>query len=275
MTRVSGHRRPRRLAYRSLETDEHLVQHDVVEDRDPRALPRAVRPSAGRARSRARSGRRARPAERPERGQDGEPAGPTRRLGHPVVGSRSAAGRLDVVGGPERHRRVMRAASRTNTSPESYGTLSHLCASVDHESAPVVAAHPVAQRRARPPPRSRTRHRCGPSAPRSWAIGTISSNGSNAPRVHVAGLGADDRSGHRSWPGPRAGRRAHPALVVGGDPPDAVALAAQTEHLERRVDRDVGALVGHDRDRRRALQTVPLHVPAGPRGRRGAPRRGP
>ena len=28
------------------------------------------------------------------------------------------------------------SGSRTNTSPQSYGTLSHLCASVDHESAP-------------------------------------------------------------------------------------------------------------------------------------------
>ena len=46
------------------------------------------------------------------------------------------------------------------------------------------------------------------------------------------------------------------------------------EHLERRVDRDVGPAVGHDGDRRRALQAEAFDIPADPRQhRRGAPRR--
>ena len=55
----------------------------------------------------------------------------------------------------------------------------------------------------------------------------------------------------------------HPALVVGVDPADALPFPTQTEHLERRVDRDVRPGVGHDGHRRRALQPVPLDVPAG------------
>ena len=55
----------------------------------------------------------------------------------------------------------------------------------------------------------------------------------------------------------------HPTLVVGGDPTDVVALAAQTQHLERSVDRDVRSAMSHDRDRRGALQPQSLHVPAG------------
>ncbi len=80
--------------------------------------------------------------------------------------------------------------------------------------------------------------------------------------VHVAGLRADD-----DRPVDRGQLRAervepHPALVVGGDPPHAVPLAAHPEHLERGVDRDVGPLVGDDRDRRRPLEPQALHVPA-------------
>ncbi len=68
----------------------------------------------------------------------------------------------------------------------------------------------------------------------------------------------------------------HPALIVGGDHPDPLTLAPEPEHLERGVDRDVGPAVGDDGHRRRALEAVPLDVPAGlARGPRGVPRRAP
>ena len=81
--------------------------------------------------------------------------------------------------------------------------------------------------------------------------------------VHVAGLGADDDRAIECREGLAQGVGAHPALVVGGDAADALALPPHAEHLERRVDRDVRSLVGHDGDRRRALQPVPLDIPAG------------
>ena len=74
------------------------------------------------------------------------------------------------------------ALSRTKTRPESNGTLSHLCASADHESAPVA-------------PSSRCENRGdaaahSPNAPSTWThafrrrsriSGIASANGSNAP----------------------------------------------------------------------------------------------
>ena len=54
----------------------------------------------------------------------------------------------------------------------------------------------------------------------------------------------------------------HPALIVGGDHPDPLTLAPEPEHLERGVDRDMGPAVGDDGHRRRALEAMPLHVPA-------------
>ena len=101
-------------------------------------------------------------------------------------------------------------------------------------------------------------------APRSWAIGTISSSGSKAPLFTlpawaqtIAGPSIPARASRRA-----SGRiRPWSSAAIRAD---ALALPAQAEHLERRVDRDVGPAVGHDGDRRRALQAVPLDVPADP-----------
>ena len=120
-----------------LEPDEGLVEDHVVEDRDARSGRQPFGHPASVARSRARSrSTRPRPAERSQRGQDGEAARPPRRFGHPVVVVAFAA---TASRRSTRHRgsspRDGPPASRTKTSPESYGTLSHLWASVDHESA--------------------------------------------------------------------------------------------------------------------------------------------
>ncbi len=83
------------------------------------------------------------------------------------------------------------------------------------------------------------------------------------PGIHVAGLAADDDRAidRRERFAQRLGT--HPALIVRGDPPDALALTPQAQHLERGVDRDMGPLVGDHGHRGRALQALPLDVPAG------------
>ena len=80
--------------------------------------------------------------------------------------------------------------------------------------------------------------------------------------VHVAGLGAHDRRPVEAGQHLAQGVGSHPALGVAGDPTDARPLAAQAEHLERRVDGHVRALVGHDGHLRSTLQSLALHVPA-------------
>ena len=76
------------------------------------------------------------PPERAKRGVDREPAGAPRGLGAPSCTGR-ARRRRSRRSRPRRGSSPSRwaATSRTNTSPESYGTLSHLWASVVHESA--------------------------------------------------------------------------------------------------------------------------------------------
>ena len=101
-------------------------------------------------------------------------------------------------------------------------------------------------------------------APRSWAIGDDLRERVVGAGVHVAGLGAHDRRAVDPGEHLAQGLRCHPALFVGGDLADSVALTAETEHLERGVHGDVAAFVGHDGDGWRPLETVPLDVPAGP-----------
>ena len=150
--------------------------------------------------------------------------------------------------------------------------MSHLWASVDHESA---SREPAIRWRIDGTPAAQIPN--APSiwtqAPLAWAIGMSSSNGSNAPLFTLPGLHADDDRAVE--PGERLaqGVGPHPPLLVGGDLADALALAPEAEHLEGGVDRDVRPAVGDDRHRRRTLETLSLDVPAGP-GEDAVPRRG-
>ena len=120
------------------EADEHLVEHDVVEDLD--ALGSAPSSSAKRAGvvaaaldelgdrpcGRASAARRRREAARAARElRVSSPPGRARRRARPA---QVAGARRDIAA---------RCASgcAQNAIPESYGTFSHLCASVAHESA--------------------------------------------------------------------------------------------------------------------------------------------
>ena len=221
----------------------------------------AIRRASAQSRS-MRSTSPDRPSDR-SAGQDREPAGPARRLGRPVV----------VVPLRRRRSRCSRtapsviaawwaAASRTNDEP---GVVRDVEPLVRVGRPRIGALRSRASDRAatgRPPPRCRTPHRRGPRRPARGRSAISASNGSNAP-VFTLPAWAHTMVGPSIAASVVAERLgAHPALVVRGDHPDVLPLAAEAEHLERRVDRDVRALVGDDRDVRRALQSVPLDVPA-------------
>ncbi len=113
------------------------------------------------------------------------------------------------------------------------------------------------------PPRSRTRHRHGPRR-------LARARSGSAHRAGRTRRCSRCRPGRRRSIGPsmsaRVSRRASGRMRPWSSEattPDALALAPETEHLERRVDRDVRSLVRHDGDVGRALQPVPLDVPAG------------
>ena len=72
-------------------------------------------------------------------------------------------------------------ASRTNARPLSYGTLSHLCASVAHESACSTPSSEMRAAARRPPPTARTRRRRAPRRRPARVRSAIAASGSNAP----------------------------------------------------------------------------------------------
>ena len=121
------------------------------------------------------------PPERAEGGQDREPARPAGRFGRPVVVVALAAGGLDVVRGAEGHRRVVGRGVAYEDEPRV----------VRHVEPLVGVGRPRSRRRRGRAIRWRSDGTAAaqipnaPStwtqAPRSWAIGTSSSNGSKAP----------------------------------------------------------------------------------------------
>ena len=156
-----------------------------------------------------------------------------------------------VIGDP------MRLGVRAQHDPESYGTLSHLCASVVHESAssiPETRWRSFGDTR----PRCRTRRRRAATRGRPGAASAMSPSGSKAP-VLTSPACAQTIAG----PCPsrqRAGERvdAHAALVVGGDD----GRRAEAEQPQCAIDRDVALGPGEHADARCALEPVAADVPA-------------
>ena len=147
--RPRGRPRPRRLAAGSNRTSTwfRTTSFRIATPGSPRAPPRTA---ARRAQQRStRSAMPARPSER-SAAQTAKPRARRENSGDPVERSRSPPLGLDEVGGGERHRRPVRLrVAHDRRCRESYGTLSHLWASVAHESARSTPRARCAQRRAR------------------------------------------------------------------------------------------------------------------------------
>ena len=167
------------------------------------------RPSAiRRARAQLRSRSSARPdaAQRPQRGVDGEPAGPPRRLGHPVVGIALAARGLDVVGRTQGHRGVVGGRVPHDDDP---GVVGHVEPLVGIGRPRVGLGEPV-DPIAQPGGRGRPQAECAVHVQPGVRTGPHGRRDLDerieGARVHVAGLGAHDRRVPGSRPASRAGR---------------------------------------------------------------------
>ena len=175
------------------------LSDDVVQDLVAR-LPQTGRRTASRSRQ-VRSTRSATPARPSDRSAAHTSTPRARRddLGRVVDGVAVARSRRQVGRRRPPSRRRSGAASRTKAMPLSYGTLSHLWASVAHESAALDAA----PRGARAPGAAAAH---SPKAPSTWtqaparaaSVRTISAIGIERAGVHVAGLDADDGAGRRA-----------------------------------------------------------------------------
>ena len=141
--------------------------------------------------------------ERPQRRVDREPARAPRRLRHPVEFERVGVAAAHEVGGGHAHRRAWASRSRTATTPQSYGTLSHLWASVAHESASPAPAARLRERRARRRPQPERAVDVHPGAVLARCAPTISASGSNAPVFTLPACA-------QTIVGPVAGRAAPP-----------------------------------------------------------------
>ena len=153
------------------------------------------------------------------------------------------------------------AASATIARPESYGTFSHLCASVAHESAvsmPVDLRSQFGNRRRPEAERAVDVH---PRAARVRASSTIAPSGSLAPVLTLPACAQTIVGPSRPCERGVERVRAHAALIVDGDELDL--LGAEPE-IPQRADRgDVHFVAGDHAHARRALQAVRLDVPAG------------
>ena len=230
--------------------------------------------SANRARSRssARPARRARSAERAQRRVDRETARAARELGHPVdlvAHARAPSSWIRYDGARPSSRRGATPGARRTTSPESYGTLSHLWrpsstsprarrrdevaspgrAAAQSPNAPSTCSHA-------PAPRQRRRSRA---------------NGSNAP-VFTSPACAQTIVGPSSRRAPA--QRVRDASVPGRR--RRRARRAEPEQAQRAVDRHVALLADEHAHRaaRRSARRAPTSQPAS-RARGSARRRAP
>ena len=145
-----------------------------------------------------------------------------------------------------------------NTRPESYGTFSHLCASVAHESARSTPPRDAAAPRS-PCPQAERAVDVQPRAMRARRS-AIASNGSNAPVFTLPACA-------QTMAGPVAstsGRRAlgpHAPLIVGGRANDLP--RADAEHPQRADHRHVHLAPTTTRSAGAPVEAVGLDVPAG------------
>ena len=213
-------------------------------------------------------------AQRPQRGVDGKPRARRDDSATQLYGSRSAAGRLDVVGRAERHRRVVGGGVADDRRCPSRTARSATCGRRSSTSRRRRGRDEVAQRGdgGRPQP-----ERAVDVEPR---VRQLADGGDDLRQriegagVHVAGLGADDHGRSRS-PASTSRRRSGRIRPCSSASTAMDPVPAEPEHLERGVDRRRGP-----RRRRRPRsparrQAVLLDVPAErARGRDGGRRRG-
>ena len=185
-------------------------------------------------------------AERAQRRPHRHAAGAPGQLRHRVHRV-ARPGSLHEVAGAHPHRRPQRGRRATIAMPQSYGTLSVLCASVAHESA---ASCPATRCRSRGDAAAHSPN--APStctqAPCSWATAMAGPNGSNAPECRLPAC-------RQTIAGPLAAASALGQRVGSSRP-----SASAGDH-RRRAEAEVA-----QRERRasRAARRRPARAPAAP-----------
>ena len=207
--RAAPRRRSRRCRCVVAEPDQHLVQHDVVDDLHARRRP-AARRTAGPAGSTGRPGRRRRPG--PARAAPPRPRNPgpvrddssTSRPGRCAVPSRQ-------VGGGVGDRRRVRGRVRAEREPAVVGHVQPLVPVAAPRSRPARCRRSGAGCAGWPPPTARTRRPRAPSRRRSRTRSQAARRSSTGTGVDVARLHAR-RSSAR--PPPAASTRARSAMSI-------------------------------------------------------------
>ena len=254
------------------ESQQHLVQHDVVQDLDP-GRGRSRRPAAAPARSTAPPARPPRPGRataaphRPRtRAPGATPPAPSR--------VRSRRRRPRARGRRRRIPIAARWAARSRTSDDAavVGDVEPLVAVGGPRVGALDARRQVPAAPGRRGPQPERAVDVDPGAVRRARAARSSPSGSNAPVLTLpAWAQTIVGPSRRQSAGERVG--AHRALPVGGDPHDR--RRPKPEQPQRASIVDVRLLADDDAQRRRAVEPVRLDVPAGAaRARRAAPPRG-
>ena len=209
--------RTARVVSSSANRSSTWFEHDLVQDlaaRQPREL---VGEACARAGSSARRARRrpARPSER-SAAYTVKPRARRENSGVQSIASRVACSSATRYSASSPSRRDAASGCATNASPQSYGTLSHLCASVAQESASLDAVDEVPERGRRRGPEP---ERAVDVEPRACVVRSARDLAQriDGARVHLAHLRADDRRAVEAGERRRERAGPHPALLVDVD----------------------------------------------------------
>ena len=163
------------------ETDENLVQDDVVQDRGAARFEQLGEQASVGAAAFDEVGDAASP-ERADRGVDREAAGPPRELGRPVDRiAHALVLRLDEIRRGHGHCGAVCVLVRAERDPRVVRDVQPFMGVGRPGIGPVGTAQQVRRARARPRPRGRTRRRGGTRLRPRSAASAIASKSSNAP----------------------------------------------------------------------------------------------
>ena len=257
----------------SLVAEEHLVEHDLVQHLGARGLDLAREPG-GMVAAALDQLRDPGAAELADRRVDREPARTARELGRPVhLVARPTLLLVHEVVGVDRDRAAVRLGARAEHDPAVVRHVQELVTICGPAVRALGAVDEVREPRARSRPEPEGAVDVQPGAGGLGRVGDLAERVERSG-VHLARLRADDRRAVVARERLAERVRAHPALVVGGDPGHRA--GAEADEPQRAGERGMRLLAREHADLRRAGQALLLDVPAHPvqhvvarRGERG------
>ena len=238
-----------------VEANEHLVQHDVVEDQES-GISQAIGDRGCRVGCLSHHVGNARAAQCSQHRPHLDLAGALRRLGRVVHRFETIVRR--EISGDRRKRSPKRPRTSDDRDAAVVGDVEPLVTVGGPRVRSVQALDEIGAARIGERPQTERTIDVEPTVARRHPVGDLVERVEGAG-VHLTGLSADQH-GNTVGNVEREIAGAHPALVVGRH--DRHPFTPESDQAERLAQGAVGLLADHDVDLRRTEQPVALHVPS-------------